>query len=145
MAVLLGLLRPVAGYSALWTIPRGHRESRRGRIQRQQHCGFQRGWNSQRDHRHRRLLRITTPSQREFDYRKAPKPSPGVIHKVMAMTGENDNFRATATDALAGLQAVMATIETGTVETTPARTWHLRGAIDALDALLNGTKFSNIE
>jgi hypothetical protein len=27
-------------------------------------------------------------------------------------------------------------IETGEIDSTPARVWHLRGALDALDALL---------
>lgn len=49
-----------------------------------------------------------------------------------------DDLTARARDAAEGLRRLLALIEAGEVEATPARTWHLRGALDALDALLDG-------
>jgi hypothetical protein len=48
-------------------------------------------------------------------------------------------LRRTAEQAAEGLRDLLALIDAGEVEATPARTWHMRGALDALDALLAGT------
>jgi hypothetical protein len=49
-----------------------------------------------------------------------------------------DDLRVTAKQAAEGLRSLLALIDAGEVEATPARVWHLRGALDALDALLAG-------
>jgi hypothetical protein len=53
-----------------------------------------------------------------------------------ALTGQD--LRSTAEQASDGIRSLLALIDAGEVEATPARTWHLRGALDALEALLDG-------
>jgi hypothetical protein len=60
------------------------------------------------------------------------------------MGGEEDGtvsaeeMRATATEAAELLRGLLERIEAGEIDATPARIWHLRGALDALEALLAG-------
>jgi hypothetical protein len=61
------------------------------------------------------------------------------------MNDEIDDMRTIATEALAGMRTLMAMIESGSIDATASQTWHLRGAIDAIDALLNGRSVTLID
>ena len=56
------------------------------------------------------------------------------------MADHDSELRGSAQQALEQCRALMLMIESGDMEATPARIWHLRGAIDALEALLDESR-----
>ena len=54
----------------------------------------------------------------------------------MRRGSEPGDMESDAIDALAALLALEQAVSASEIEVTPARAWHLRGSIDALDALL---------
>jgi hypothetical protein len=50
----------------------------------------------------------------------------------------SDEVRTRTTEALNALRRLLQMVEAGELDATPARVWYLRGAADALEALLAG-------